>query len=77
MLPEPGGNTLCAKAAGRAKAEGRTRHEWRPAGNTAGPRATGRVTGKQEGAHTGHLRTLLPNHDPWLVKHRLISNLSW
>lgn len=27
MLPVPGGSTLCAKAAGWAKAEGRTRQE--------------------------------------------------
>ena len=50
MLPEPGGNTLCAKAAGRAKAEGRTGREWRPAGNTAGPRGRGEGHGGTGGS---------------------------
>lgn len=50
MLPIPGGNILCAKGAGWAKAEGRTGQEWRPAGNTAERRGCGEGHGGTRGS---------------------------
>lgn len=68
MLPIPGGNILCAKGAGWAKAEGRTGQEWRPAGNTAEPRGWGGSRGnKREQTLTSEDTS--DDRDRWLAKH--------